>query len=447
MTPERLHEAERIFHGALNVPPLDREDFLELECRGDGKLRQDVESLLACADAAPHFLEPATLPAEQEFAPGAQVDQYRLEKCLASGGMGHVWIAFDDRLQRRIALKVLPAAFVGDATAGQRFHREALAASALNHPGICTIYGTGEWRGRPYLAMEWIEGESLQSRLQSGPLPASELVILGQQIAAALQSAHDKGIIHRDIKPANIVVTEDGRAKIVDFGIARPASDSDSGEVTRWNTAALQPRVTGPGLVTGTLAYMSPEQTRGERLDARSDLYSLGATLYELATGHPPFADVETRAVLHAIQTRVPPPPSALAVKLPRRLEALILRLLSKHPADRYGSAAEVEAELILISKRGTPAFTRSSLAATACALVVAVIALFAPGHKHPAPQRSRPVPRQVTANPMSDPVPRAAISPDGTKVAYVDLTGLHIAEVNGGKVRTVLPPPGCCFR
>ena len=273
---------------------------------------------------------------------GSLVLHYRILGRLGSGGMGVVYEAEDTKLGRRVALKFLPPALAQDRPALERFQREARAASALNHPHICTIYAIEEADGHPFIAMERLEGESLDRRLAGRPLPWETVVELGVQIADALCAAHERGIIHRDIKPANIFVTRDGRAKVLDFGVAKIATRSEAD--TAGPSAAGN--LTGPGLAVGTIAYMSPEQARGDELDARSDLFSLAAVLYEMATGQAAFEGRTSAVIFQKILGADPDAPRSRNAALPPRLEEVIVRGLEKDRDLRYQTAADLRSDL-----------------------------------------------------------------------------------------------------
>ncbi len=344
MQPERWRQIERLYHAALERPLDLRRAFLLDACAGDGELQNEVESLLARAGG--QFLK-----TESEITPmqtGTQVGPYKLETPLGAGGMGEVFRALDTRLGRTVAIKFLRRETAADPRHRSRFLQEARAASALNHPNIVILYDISCHEGIDFLVMEYVPGQTLKDLISPDGMPLENVLHLGSQVALALAAAHASGVVHRDIKPANIMVTSSGQAKVLDFGLARMMPQP--------NDETVLP-LTQPGMVMGTVSYMSPEQTRGEDLDGRSDIFSLGCVLYHAITGQLPFRGESMLSVMDRIATATPSTPSDLRADVPQSLDRLIAACLEKNPARRPASAAEVAKSLKSISESlGGPA-------------------------------------------------------------------------------------------
>jgi eukaryotic-like serine/threonine-protein kinase len=393
---------------------------------------------------------------------GKRVSHYRVLEIVGGGGMGLVYRAEDLKLGRRVALKFLPEEIGSDPKAIERFEREARAVSTLDHPNICPLYEFGEHDARPFLVMPLLEGKTLRDRIaERTPLPADTLLDIGVQVAAGLDEAHSKGIIHRDIKPANIFLTDRGEAKILDFGLAKlvaadepeaPATPPPSGDILGGQPAPLSassPELlfSRPGLAMGTAGYMSPEQVRGEKLDARTDLFSFGLVLYEMATGNRAFTGDTGLELQNAILTKTPTPARELNPELPATLETIIGKALEKNREARYQSASEMRSALQTLQREIQPRPRARWVKLVAAAVVLLSMVtgvLWFAAHRPPSPSALPQLKlRQLTSVSSENGPAGGTISPDGKYLAYSDRVGLHLQLVATGESQMLPQPEG----
>ena len=465
MTPQRYQQINSVADAALEIPPEQRGAFLEEACAGDADLRRQVQDLLDAHTSEHVFLDAPALellardmaasPRGTDLA-GKQIQQYKVVSRLGAGGVGEVWLARDTRLTRDVALKLLSPRFAGDSSHVRRLEREARAASTLNHPNIVTIYEVGEFDGVNFIAQEFVRGETLRQRLLNGPLPVASVLDIGSQAAGALAAAHGAGIVHRDIKPENLMIRPDGLVKVLDFGLARFVEQQGAAE----GALSRSHSITRPGMVIGTVRYMSPEQARGLKVDARSDIFSLGVVLYELLAGTPPFHGPTPTDTVAAILAQEPQPLTKYLTSAPPALEPIVRRCLEKNPEARYANAHDLKTDLGRLARRlefpdqPTPPDERPPLVAprkrslatifstvglAAALLAVAFYAMSGRREETPA-FSSMKISRVSTRGDVSD----AALSSDAKYVAYVmnEARGesVWITQLATGADRRLLP-------
>jgi serine/threonine protein kinase/WD40 repeat protein len=462
----------------MELRPAERDAFLDRECASDPSLRKDVDEYLSIEGKLdPEFLEkpaaeqvvrPSTAAGDTILPAGTRLGPYEVQALIGAGGMGEVYRGRDTRLNRIVAIKVIPRSFSTDPARMQRFEREARAIAALQHPNICTLHDVGHQDGTQFLVMEYLEGETLAACLRKGRLSLDLTLRYGIEVADALDAAHRKGVVHRDLKPGNIFITAHGEAKVLDFGLAKldepePVADTSA------QTATDERVLTTPGVAMGTAPYMSPEQARGEELDARTDIFSLGAVLYEMATGKMAFPGKTTAMVHKAILDTTPPPPSQIVPSLPADLDHIVAKALEKDRDLRYQSAAEVRADLKRIQRNtdshrlvaavsAAPPPRRRLRWRTTAALVLTLLLLAAVSavvvYRRQATPRSPHFDLQnmkITRLTDTGKVTQSAISPDGRYVAYAvrdaatesepSKRSLWVQQVASGSKVQVVPP------
>src|SRR5262249_8944293 len=351
---DRWEQINKLYHAALELEERERAPFLDQACHEDPELRSEVQSLLDMHGQAEGFLGKSAmqeiareLKDESPSLVGVQLGPYQVLGVIGAGGMGEVYKARDTRLNRTVAIKVLPRYLSERADLRQRFEREARAIAGLNHPNICALYDVGREEGIDFLVMECVEGETLSQRLRKKPLPTEQLLRTAVEIATALDQAHRHGVVHRDLKPGNIMLTKTG-AKLLDFGLAKRQAPvlrtgATSVEVALRATAGLATQsesLTEEGMILGTLEYMAPEQVEGKEADTRTDIFALGVVIYEMATGRKAFEAESKASLASAILTTQPPPITAVRPMTPPALERVVKKCLSKDPDERWQNMA-----------------------------------------------------------------------------------------------------------
>ena len=424
-------DLEALFHEALARGPAERAAFLAERCAGRLELRAEVEALLRAHEATASSLEVPPMGPKTRLKAGVRLGPYEVLAELGAGGMGEVYKARDTRLNRTVAIKVLPTHVAADLNLRERFEREARAVAALNHPHICTLHDVGQQDGIDYLVMEYLEGQTLAERLEKGALPLDEALQDAIQIADALDKAHRQGITHRDLKPGNVMLTKSG-VKLLDFGLAKFSPVSSVGIAGMTAAATQSAPLTGQGTILGTLQYMAPEQLEGREADSRTDIFAFGALLYEMATGQKAFSGKSQASLISAIMGSQPAPVSSIAPMTPPAFDRVVRTCLAKDPDDRWQTAHDVRLELTWVAEGGSavrlpaPVFAkrknREQLAWAVAALLGVVAALAIAGYLLRAPKPLQAVRASILppAGAMFEPISGAvALSADGRQVAF----------------------------
>ncbi len=438
MTPDRWAEVERLYHAALALGATERGAFLQEACAGDEPLRQEVETLLLQSRSGDFLAAPAIAVAagmmsspDASLATGRRLGVYEIVEPIGAGGMGEVYRAHDTKLQRDVALKILPPAFTTDRDRLARFDREARMLAALNHPNIATIYGFETIDGVSALVLELVEGRELADRIAHGALPLDDALPIARQIAEALEAAHEQGIIHRDLKPANIKLRPDGMVKVLDFGLAK-VFESEPAAGASIAPTMTPPAATRIGTILGTAAYMSPEQARGKTVDKRADIWAFGCVLFEMLTGQRAFPGEDITDTLAAV-VRSEPQWDALPDAASPTLRVFLRRCLHKDPKQRMGDIRDVRLALegafdvpvaapATAAAPGGPLVGRAALVVAAASTAALIAAMAVPTLRHlretppaPPPETRADISTPATSSPTS-----FALSPDGRQLVFV---------------------------
>jgi tRNA A-37 threonylcarbamoyl transferase component Bud32 len=428
MTPERWQELKKVLGTALELDPAERSAYLDRACP-EPSVRTEVESLIAAHDKGDtRFLDQPSVKLKQ----GTKLGPYEIVALVGAGGMGEVYRARDTRLNRIVAIKVLPSYATDRNSMRERFEREAKAISSLNHPHICTLYDVGHQDGIDYLVMEYVEGETLSARLEKGPLPLDQVLKYGIEIADALDKAHRKGITHRDLKPGNIMLTKSG-AKLLDFGLAKLTLDGSPSEVPLSQLPTVKDAITAHGVILGTLQYMAPEQVEGKQIDARTDIFAFGAVVYEMATGKKAFEGKTQASLIAKILETDPPALTAIQPMTPPSFDRLVKKCLAKDPERRWQSASDICDELKWIDDtRNTQAtavaasvpvarnWVKIALWAEAAVIACIIVGVAVWTMRPASPKLVSRFVIPLPAGQRLDIIGAAiAISPDGTRLVY----------------------------